>query len=83
MTDTARATIQADFDAFNAGDTAGMLACLADDVAHHVNEGKVRSGKAAFAEFCDHMSRCYRENLTDMVIFTSPDGTRAAAEFRK
>ncbi len=81
MTDTARATIEAYFDAFNAGDTAGMLACLADDVAHHVNEGKVRSGKAAFAEFCDHMSRCYRENLTDMVIFTSPDGTRAAAEF--
>lgn len=81
MTDTARATIQAYFDAFNAGDTAGMLACLADDVAHHVNEGKVRSGKAAFAEFCDHMSRCYRENLTDMVIFTDPSGTRAAAEF--
>ncbi|XHC04837.1 ketosteroid isomerase-related protein [Seohaeicola saemankumensis] len=81
MTDSARATIQAYFDAFNAGDTAGMLACLADDVAHHVNEGKVRTGKAAFAEFCDHMSRCYRENLTDMVIFTDPSGTRAAAEF--
>jgi steroid delta-isomerase-like uncharacterized protein len=81
MTDTARPTIQAYFDAFNAGDTAGMLACLADDVAHHVNEGKVRTGKAAFAEFCDHMSRCYRENLTDMVIFTDPSGTRAAAEF--
>ncbi|WP_416914152.1 ketosteroid isomerase-related protein [Seohaeicola sp.] len=81
MTNSARATIQAYFDAFNAGDTAGMLACLADDVAHHVNEGKVRTGKAAFAEFCDHMSRCYRENLTDMVIFTDPSGTRAAAEF--
>lgn len=81
MTDTAQSTIQAYFDAFNAGDTAGMLACLADDVAHHVNEAKVRSGKAAFAEFCDHMSRCYRENLTEMVIFTSPDGTRAAAEY--
>lgn len=81
MTDTARATIQAYFDAFNAGYTAGMLACLAEDVAHHVNEGKVRTGKAAFAEFCDHMSRCYRENLTDMVIFTDPSGTRAAAEF--
>ncbi|MFD1193930.1 ketosteroid isomerase-related protein [Seohaeicola saemankumensis] len=81
MTDIAGTTIRTYFDAFNAGDTAGMLACLADDVAHHVNEGKVRRGKAAFAEFCDHMSRCYAENLTDMVIFTSPDGTRAAAEF--
>ena len=81
MTDIAGTTIRTYFDAFNAGDTAGMLACLADDVAHHVNEGKVRRGKAAFAEFCDHMSRCYAEDLTDMVIFTSPDGTRAAAEF--
>lgn len=81
MTDTARATIQSYYDAFNAADKAGMLACLADDVAHHVNEGKVRLGKAAFDAFCDHMARCYRENLTDMVIFTSPDGTRAAAEF--
>lgn len=81
MTDIAGTTIRTYFDAFNAGDTAGMLACLADYVAHHVNEGKVRRGKAAFAEFCDHMSRCYAEDLTDMVIFTSPDGTRAAAEF--
>lgn len=81
MTDTARDTIQSYFNAFNAGDTAAMVACLSDDVAHHVNEGKVRTGKDAFAAFCDHMSRCYKENLTDMVIFTSPDGTRAAAEY--
>lgn len=69
------------FDAFNAGDTDGMLAELADDVAHHVNEGQVRVGKALFAEFCAHMSRCYRETLTDIVIFGNDDGTRAAAEF--
>lgn len=81
MTDTARATIQGYFEAFNAGDPAAMVACLSDDVAHHVNEGKVRVGRAAFADFCAHMSRCYQENLTDMVIFTSPDGTRAAAEY--
>ena len=81
MTDTARATIQTYFGAFNAGDTQGMIACLSEDVAHHVNEGKVRTGKAAFTEFCDHMSRSYRENLTDMVIFTATDDTRGAAEF--
>ena len=81
MTQTAQDTIQSYFTAFNAGDTDGMLVCLAEDVAHHVNEGNVRTGKQAFAAFCDHMSRCYKENLTDMVIFTSPDGTRAAAEF--
>ena len=81
MTKTAQTTIRAYFDAFNAGDTAAMLECLSDDVAHHVNEGQVRRGKAAFAEFCAHMSRCYRERLEEMVIFTTQDGTRAAAEF--
>jgi steroid delta-isomerase-like uncharacterized protein len=71
--------IQDYFDAFNAGDTEGMLACLTEDVAHHVNEGKIRRGKDLFAAFCAHMSRCYRENLTDMVIFSN--GDRAAAEY--
>lgn len=67
------------FDAFNRGDVDGMLAELSDDVAHHVNEGQVREGKALFREFCTHMERCYREKLTDMVIFA--EGDRAAAEF--
>lgn len=74
-------TIQAYFDAFNRGDVAAMLACLSDDVAHHVNEGKVRSGKDAFRAFCEHMNRCYRENLTDIVIFEAEGGTRGAAEY--
>ncbi|SIO54824.1 conserved hypothetical protein, steroid delta-isomerase-related [Rhodovulum sp. ES.010] len=76
-----REVIQRYFAAFNAGDTAAMLAELADDVEHHVNEGVIRHGKPAFAEFCAHMSRCYREELTDMVIFATEDGTRAAAEY--
>ena len=74
-------TIRAYFDAFNTGDTPAMLACLADDVAHYVNEGQVREGKDAFRSFCDHMNRCYREELTDMVIFEAEGGRRAAAEF--
>ncbi|QJF52574.1 ketosteroid isomerase-related protein [Roseobacter ponti] len=69
------------FDAFNAKDIPAMLGCLTDDVAHHVNEGDIRTGKAAFEAFCAHMSRCYDETLTDMVIFTSPDGARGAAEY--
>ena len=68
------------FKAFNAGDTDAMLDCLTEDVAHHVNEGKIRSGKALFKEFNDHMTRCYKEELTDMVIFEGASGTRAAAE---
>jgi steroid delta-isomerase-like uncharacterized protein len=73
--------IQTYFDAFNAGDTDAMLACVSDDVAHHVNEGNIRIGREKFAEFNAHMTRCYRENLTDMVIFVNEDGSRAAAEF--
>lgn len=76
-----RDLIQRYFDAFNAGDAEGMLACVTDDVEHHVNEGDVRRGRAAFAEFCAHMGVSYRERLDDMVIFVSDDGTRAAAEF--
>ena len=74
-------TVKTYFDAFNAGDVDGMLACLSDDVAHHVNEGRIRVGKEKFAEFCAHMNRCYRETLTDMVIFEAQGSTRAAAEY--
>ncbi|UWR40155.1 nuclear transport factor 2 family protein [Phaeobacter inhibens] len=74
-------TVTRYFEAFNAKDTDAMLECLSDDVAHHVNEGKIRIGKALFAEFCTHMSRCYDEALTDMVVFVNADGKRAAAEY--
>ena len=76
-----KATLTRYFDAFNRKDTEAMLACLDAEVAHHVNEGQVRSGKIKFAEFCAHMTHCYDETLTDMVIFEAEDGTRAAAEY--
>lgn len=74
-------TIEQYFAAFHAGDVDGMLDCLSDGIAHHVNEGQIRVGKEKFAAFCHHMNRCYRERLTDMVIFEAQGGTRAAAEF--
>ena len=73
--------VQRYFDAFHAGDIDGMLACLTDAVAHHVNEGQIRVGKEKFRAFCQHMSDSYREELRDMVIFVNDDATRAAAEF--
>jgi steroid delta-isomerase-like uncharacterized protein len=76
-----RDTIQRYFDAFNAKNTDGMLECLSEEVAHHVNEGQIRQGKDKFRAFCDHMTRCYDETLTDMVIFVNDEGTRASAEF--
>lgn len=78
---TIRALIGAYYDAFNRADTAAMEAALHDDFEHHVNEGDIRKGKAAFAAFNRHMTESYRENLTDIVVMTNPDGTRAAAEF--
>jgi len=67
--------------AFNAGDAAGMLDCVAADVEHRVNEGGIRRGRGKFAEFCSHMGVSYREELRDLVIFANDDGTRGAAEF--
>lgn len=78
---TATDLIAAYYDAFNAGRSDDMLALLHDDVEHHVNEGRIRHGRAKFAEFNAHMAECYRENLTDMVIMANEAGDRAAAEF--
>jgi steroid delta-isomerase-like uncharacterized protein len=69
------------YDAFNRGDAEGMIACVADDVVHDVNQGARRTGKAAFRQFCAHMSRCYKEQLEGIVVMATPDGGRAAAEF--
>lgn len=79
--DQTRATLAAYYAAFNAGNAAGMLDCVTEDVEHRVNEGGIRRGRAAFAEFCSHMGVSYREALQDIVIFVNEDGSRGAAEF--
>jgi steroid delta-isomerase-like uncharacterized protein len=76
-----RTLIAAYYDAFNAGRTEEMLTYVHDDVEHHVNEGGVRKGKELFKAFNAHMTHCYKELLTDIVIFSNDDGDRAAAEF--
>lgn len=76
-----RAAITAYYAAFNAGQAEAMLALVTDDIEHRVNEGGIRLGRAKFAEFCGHMGVSYREELKDIVIFVSEDGSRAAAEF--
>lgn len=78
---TAVETIRAYYRAFNAGDMEAFLALLTDDVVHDINQGERQVGKAAFANFMEHMNRCYGEELTDMVIMASEDGRRGAAEF--
>lgn len=69
------------YDAFNRGDTQAMLDCLAQDVVHDVSQGGRREGKERFGAFLDHMNRCYRETLSNIVIMTDETGTHAAAEF--
>ena len=79
---TTQDIISAYLAAFNRGDWPGMLALLADDVVHDINQGGAEHGKPAFAAFLDRMARCYREELRDIVIMASADGARAAAEFQ-
>lgn len=69
------------YQAFNSGDRETMFSLLADDVVHDLNQGGSETGLATFRSFMERMDRCYRETLEDIVLFGSPDGTRAAAEF--
>jgi steroid delta-isomerase-like uncharacterized protein len=69
------------YEAFNRGDSDGMLACVADDVVHDVNQGARRIGKVAFRQFCGRMAHSYKERLEGIVVLASDDGGRAAAEF--
>jgi steroid delta-isomerase-like uncharacterized protein len=69
------------YDAFNRGDSDGMLACLTNDVVHDVNQGERRNGKEAFRAFNARMAHCYKEKLANIVIMATPDGARGAAEF--
>lgn len=77
----AESLIRRYYDAFNAGDWDGMLACLADDVVHDLNQGRREVGKPAFATFLGRMARCYREQLRSIVVSVARDGARAAAEY--
>ncbi len=67
--------------AFNRGDVETMLALLADDVVHDINEGGRETGREAFRAFLARMHRCYRERLRDIVVMSNAGGTRLAAEY--
>ena len=67
--------------AFNAADWPAMLDCLTEDVVHDINQGGRETGRDAFAAFLARMERCYAEQVEDLVVMVSADGTRGAAEF--
>jgi steroid delta-isomerase-like uncharacterized protein len=77
----AAALIRRYYDAFNVGDMETMLGCLSEDVVHEINQSGRVTGRQAFARFMERMNRNYRERLTDVLVFTTSDAGRAAAEY--
>lgn len=77
----ARRLIDTYYAAFNRGDWEAMLACLADDVVHDLNQGGREHGRDAFRAFLAHMDRNYSEQLRDVVVMVAADGARAGAEY--
>ena len=73
--------VRAYYAAFNAGDAEAFLALLTEDVIHGISQGGEEAGKPAFRRFVAHMDRCYREEISDLVVMVDASGTRAAAEF--
>ena len=69
------------YDPFNRHDWSTMLSLLADDVVHEINESDAEIGRDAFTKFMAVMDSAYDERASDIVVMTSADGTRAAAEF--
>ena len=67
---------------FNQQKLDDFLDLLDDEIIHHINQGDIQKGKAAFREFMFRMNQCYQETIEDIVIMTSEyDPHRAASEF--
>jgi steroid delta-isomerase-like uncharacterized protein len=73
--------IKSYYAAFNAQNVDAMLNCLGSTFVHDVSQGQARKGKKLFRAFLEHMNTCYHEKLSNIVIMSSKDGKRAAAEF--
>ncbi|MEO5559899.1 MAG: ketosteroid isomerase-related protein [Dokdonella sp.] len=69
------------YTAFNRGDWEAMLGLLDEEVVHDLNQGSRERGRSAFSAFLVRMARCYSEQLRNVVVMSSPDGARAAAEY--
>lgn len=78
---TALDIVQQYYRCFNNKDWEGMLALLAPDIRHEVNQGETRVGIDRYRAFLAHMDECYDECLEDLVFFTEPTGRRVACEF--
>jgi steroid delta-isomerase-like uncharacterized protein len=77
----ALATLRGYYDALNRHDPAAVVALLDEGVVHELNQGPREVGKAAFHDFLVRMETCYSEQLVDLRLLCSPDGTHAASEY--
>lgn len=69
------------YDTFNSGDRGALLELLAEDVVHEINEGAAETGRDAFSSFLCRMDRSYKEQVEELVVFSSDNQDRSAAEF--
>jgi steroid delta-isomerase-like uncharacterized protein len=79
--ETVEVLIRAYYAAFNTGEVEAMMALLTEDVVHDINQGGREHGIPAFRAFMARMNAHYREQLHDIAVMVSADGSRAAAEF--
>jgi len=77
----AEALVRQWYQRFNDGDRAGMLALLAEDAVHDINQGGRETGLPAFKAFLERMDRSYREQISGLVVMSDASGSHAAAEF--
>lgn len=69
------------YQTFNRGDRGALLRLLHPQVVHDINQGGSEIGVDAFRLFLERMDRCYEEQVEDLVVTTTEDGSRASAEF--
>lgn len=74
-------TIRAYYRSFNARDYDAMLALLADQVVHDINQGEREVGRDRFAAFLQRMDGAYSEQIDELVVMADDSGRRFAAEF--
>ena len=73
--------IEAYYRAFNARDYTGMLALVADELKHDINQGPRELGRDSFAVFLQRMDERYSEQISDLVVLSDARGERFATEF--
>ncbi len=73
--------VQTYYHLFNTKDFNAFVELLDEQVIHDINQGGQEIGKTAFRFFMDKMNTCYDEHISDLMIMTHPEGSRASAEF--